>query len=126
MKKILLITSDKVGDTGKVSFAYIFQDRELKAFDKFPEQCGGPFGHMKEIEGGYHFNLFEGGSGFICAVPIYPNREKGAFIGDLNETIPDACSMLCTKAIAEAVKPIFEQAGAQVDILHSEQTLLTA
>jgi hypothetical protein len=127
MKKLLLITSAKVGDTGKISFAYIFQDKELDAYRKFPDQCSGPFGHLKatDTEGTYYLNLFRGGEGLLLAAPI-SIENAGGMNKDTAESMPEACSLLCTTEVAEVVKPILEGYGVEVEVIKSEQVLLTA
>jgi len=122
MKNLLLITSDKVGDTGRVSFAYIFQDRELKAFERYPSQCAGAFGFATILNGNcLHFNLFEGGVGFKMGGPVVSIGYDSDFIQEL----PDNFNMLCTSEVAEMVK---KEWGSlmNIEVIKSEQTLLTA
>ncbi len=118
MKNLLLITSDKVGDTGTVSFGYIFQDESLDAFDNYPAQCRGPFGHVKEMDKCLHFNIFDAGDGFKMGGPV-DNRYDDFF-----ESVPENFSMLCTGEIAEKVKAVWGD-KMNIDIIKSELTLLT-
>src|SRR6185436_4460127 len=123
IKKLLLITSEKIGDTGGLSFSYIFQDETLQASDKFPEQCFGPFGMIKKTDsdGVYYMRVFEGGDGLLFAAPLDVNdKERNEKI--VNETFPDAFSMLCTKEVADAITPVISEL-VELTILFSEETL---
>ncbi len=125
-KKLLLITSTEIGDTGKVGFRYIFQDKAMDAYKKYPEHCSGLFGLVKETdtEGTYYINAFEGGRGFVFAMPlsvgdVERNKES------VEKCFPDAFSLLCTKQTADALITLISD-WVDVEVLFSEQTLLTS
>lgn len=124
-KSLLLITSDTVGDTGTISFKYIVQDRELDARGKFPKECSGPFGCIwkTDTNGEYYMNVFKDGKR-LFAGPLEAT-DNGYNQKLVEETFPEAFSMLCTTEVAEEIKPLIEE-WVDVKVLHSEQTLLTA
>lgn len=124
--KLLLITSKKVGDTGTISFSYIFQDESLKAFNNFPSECSGLFGivNKTDTEGTFYINAFKGGDGIRFAAPL--------IIGDaeqnektVKDCFPDAFNLLCTTEVADAIRPLISE-WVEVNTLVSNQTLLTA
>lgn len=135
-KSLLLITSDKVGDTGTISFSYIFQDKSMEAFDKHPKQCSGPFGFVKnegsDTSGVFYANVFQGGQGLVFAGPIYGTRhlELDSSYAESNkklveDTFPDNFNMLCTTKVAEEIQKVLAEL-CEVSMLKSEETLLTA
>lgn len=99
-KKLLLVTSKNLGDTGKVSFEYIFK---ANVYDKYPDCCSGPFGYAwkdkrdstSEV---VPFNYFGSGSNIIAAAFGQNQEDK------LIEDMPECSNMLCSFEVSELIK----------------------
>lgn len=129
MKNLLLFTSDKVGNTGEVSWNFIFQDNNFKAFERFPEHMHSPFwGMFKEPddddEDQIGFNIFETGHGLKMAGPITNNdTERNKKI--ISE-FPDYSYMLCTTKTANRIIENLKDLDIKIEVLHSDKTLTSS
>jgi len=127
MKKILLVTSPKVGFTGTVSFSYLFEtgegpNKDLSLYEKHREICSEPFGYIHSNEDGVmRYNLFTGGTGLLVSGAFNQNHDDWCI-----EALPEACSMLCTKADADKLVLLLEPFKDQIEVFVEffEKTLL--
>lgn len=122
MKNLLLFTSEKVEDTGSVSFSYIFQIDG--AYDKYPKHCrSNYFGYAWPNRSGDEsvipFNMFTGGRGMVCGGAFGQGQEDL-----IVESLPEYGTMLCTKEIGEKIKVLLS-GKVSVEEIFSEETLLT-
>ena len=121
-KKLLLITSKMVGDTGKISFKYLFSIKGV--YDKYEEARSELWGYAhkdKDRADVVPFNIFHSSRGLHMA---------GAFgQGEADEStfehFPESCSLLCTTETADILEKIIGE-RIQITRVFSEQTLLTA
>jgi len=120
-KKLLLVTSKNLGDTGKVSFEYL--TKADKVWDKYPECCSGPWGYAWKDKNNSEsevipFNYFGSGSNIIAAAFGQNHDDK------LVEDMPEFSNMLCSFEAAELIK---KHLGDKMEVIihvHPE-TLLT-
>lgn len=130
-KKLLLFTCDTLADTKQISFAYIFKssgkDHDPTYYNKYREQCSGPFGAIMETDHPtqkWYINCFQGGKGFLFAAPVDiedSTRNKRL----VDECFPEAFSLLCNKATAEGVQKALQE-WVDFEILYFDRPILTS
>ncbi len=126
-KNILLFTSDKIGDTGTVSWNFIFQDEQFEAFEKWPQHIRSNHFGLFTHDGGKQiaFNIFHVREGLFLAGPINVDgtAEQNR---DIMDEFPEYCYMLCTTATAKLLATNLDGLDVKIDILHSDKVLTTS
>lgn len=121
-KELLLITSEKVGFTGSVSFGFIFQADMYDKYDHCQTEHWGYAHQDKDRPEVIPYNVFKSGQGMVMAGAL----GQGADFDDKQlNSFPDKFVMLCDIKTADVIEKLVGEKIKIIREVHKE-TLLTS
>lgn len=124
-EKLLIVTADKIGDTGTVSFKFIFDSKMPR--DLVVETYNKPYGYVWQPdlrEPIYAINVWESGRGVVLSGGWSPGNTDD-FERDMAESIPASTLLMRTEVFDWLEKTILTPHGITFKRFHAEHTLLT-
>lgn len=125
-KHIIIVTADKVNDTGTISWKFIF-DCEVD-YPRHRDKCNGHWGQITDLLGCRHekssvcINIYKDGD---FAFGWGNDIVDEAWLLKLIQEMPSA-TLLMKKEYAEQMKAACEKANVDFDYIHFEGEVKTA
>ena len=125
---LYIFTSNKVGNTGDVSWKFIFDMKPRPSKEDMVVIVGLPFGYVwipDRHDLSYSFNVWESGKGLLVGGGWTPAEDSESWQKEMHDALP-SCALLMTTEVFEWLKEnIFVKYGRPFKRYHSETPLLT-
>lgn len=122
-RKILVITANRVGDTGSISYKFML---DCKYLDFSRNRMPQMFGRLWRDRIGYNLNVFEGGKGLVLGSGWNDSESfDSEFTKEKLDHIPD-CTLLMDKKTFEWWKELCQKYGVQFEHYESPVDLFTS